>query len=114
MEGITLHLDKSVNNMPASASVVRMDYFRPSWIKRSNTDIGNSKKRSDKLELTDARQSSRANPMPVVSVQYDVPKTPPSPLMYRFRRLHTPLSGQGSRGRSEERVSKCVFFGNCV
>lgn len=108
MEGISLHVDTAVHLTPTS---VKTDYFRPSCMKRSVTDLNSlPKKRSDRADL-ETRQSARGNHVPVVSVLYDVPKTPPSPLMYRFRRLHTPLSGQAvGRARSEERISKFFHY----
>ncbi|WAR24020.1 hypothetical protein MAR_037689 [Mya arenaria] len=56
------------------------------------------------MESADARQNGRGNYVPVVSVQYDVPMSPPSPLMYRIRRLGTPQMLGYTRSKSEERV----------
>lgn len=107
MEGITLHMEKTIILPPATA---RTDYFRPYGMKRSQTDLTlSARKRYEKVDF-DARQNSRGNHVPVVSVQYDVPKTPPSPLMYRIRKLHTQLSsGQNGRSKSEDRISKYNF-----
>jgi hypothetical protein len=114
MEGITLRMEKTMIFPPASA---RADYFRPSGLKRSLTDLTVvPRKRHEKVD-SERRQNSRGNHVPVVSVQYDVPKTPPSPLMYRFRRLHTPLSGsQTSRPKSEDRISEYIqrYFGHSL
>lgn len=104
MDGISLQMEKTVILPPATH---RTDYFRPHGMKRSITDIAPMPgKRHEKYDL-EARQTLRGNQVPVVSVQYDVPKTPPSPLMYRFRRLHTPLPGTQTNGRSrsEDRLS---------
>lgn len=107
MEGITLHMEKTIILPPATA---RTDYFRPYGMKRSQTDLTlSARKRHEKVDF-EARQNSRGNHVPVVSVQYDVPKTPPSPLMYRIRKLHTQLSGgQNGRSKGEDRISKYNF-----
>ncbi|XP_045157454.2 putative uncharacterized protein DDB_G0279653 isoform X2 [Mercenaria mercenaria] len=101
MEGISLRMEKTVILPSATA---RTDYFRPYGIKRALTDLTVLPRKRQEKD-TEGRQTSRGNHVPVVSVQYDVPRTPPSPLMYRFRRLHTPLSsGQTSRPKSEDRI----------
>lgn len=98
MDDISLQMEKTVN-LPLATH--RPDYFRPHGMKRSITDIAPMPgKRHENADL-EARQTLRGNQVPVVSVQYNVPKTPPSPLMYRFRRIHTLLPGTQTNGRSK-------------
>ncbi|KAH3696219.1 hypothetical protein DPMN_083684 [Dreissena polymorpha] len=101
MEGIKYPMDKiTLENQTHAKS----NCFRPMFVKRSMTDLTClSRKRHVIVERGDMRQFSRANNVPVVSVQYDVPKMPSSPLIYRIRRLNTPISGLG-RSKSEENI----------
>ena len=94
-----------------STPTMRTDFFRP--MRRAVTDLSFARKRRNKGDT--GLRSSRSNQVvPVVSVQYDVPKTPPSPMMYRYRRHHTPCatnSGppQTQKNKTEEKQSKLDF-----
>lgn len=101
MEGITFPMDKSTLENQTHA---RSNCFRPMFMKRSMTDLTClPNKRHVFVETGDTRQFPRPNNVPVVSVQYDVPKMPSSPLIYRIRRLNTPISGYG-RSKTEENI----------
>ena len=110
MEGVSIPVNKNVGinsgNMRSATN-----FFRPMFVKRSVTDLVSlPRKGRVKNESESTRQTSRVgNHVPVVSVQYDVPKTPPSPLMYRIRRLNTPQSNfMTARSKTEERISKYI------
>lgn len=109
MEGVSIPADKN-GFIPAGNIRSSTNFFRPMFMKRSVTDLVTvpSKKRGRNVESDVSRQNARpGSQVPVVSVQYDVPKTPPSPLMYRIRRLNTPQSNHmPSRSKSEDRISK--------
>lgn len=110
MEGVSIPMDKNLmfnsGNMRSTTN-----FFRPMFVKRSVSDLVSvPRKKLGKSESDAARQNSRAgSQVPVVSVQYDVPRTPPSPLMYRIRRLNTPQSNfMSSRSKTEDRISKYI------
>ena len=107
MEGISIRWDREVIlNSPG----MRKDLFRP--MKRAVTDLSLSGKRKEKTDLGDkARptQAEKGNHVPVVSVQYDVPKVPTSPmLMFRYRKSHTQvaLREPNQRAKSETKLGK--------
>jgi len=82
----------------------RGNFFRPMFVKRSLSDLSSlPKKRNGGRDSVDIRTNRSGNVVPVVSVHYDVPRTPPSPLMYRIKRLSTPQTGY-NRSKSEEKM----------
>ena len=91
-----------------STPSMRTDFFRP--MRRAVTDLNLARKKKNKFD-GGHRSSRNNNGVPVVSVQYDVPKTPPSPMMYRYRRHHTPCTTpqtnvQGQKNKTEDKNSK--------
>lgn len=96
-----------------STPSMRTDFFRP--MRRAVTDLNLARKRKNKFDPS-PRSGRASNVVPVVSVQYDVPKTPPSPMMYRYRRHHTPCTGsqgtlQGQKNKGDEKNSKFSIYG---
>ena len=102
MEG--LHWERTVL---LSTPSMRTDFFRP--MRRAVTDLSFVRKRRNRYD-SGVRSSRSKQAVPVVSVQYDVPKTPPTPVVYRYRRHHTPCTSQGpppgQKNKGEEKYSE--------